>query len=403
MAETHAIDVLRQALEEIRDHGKVETYPCHALADADCIDVMRERARAALAHVAHPPAGEGRTPREWTLVRRNRGSDQPFAGYDVLAGDELAIDEEVQARELLPSAPEAEGAREVNWKARLVEQGERLRGLLRDQRASIRTARRFIALEDYAAAEDVLAAVDGDDVDPPPAAETEGAREWLTGPAAREVLAAHFGGIPGALRRGRADMIRDEDLARAERALTVLAAALPPAPEAREGDERELVTLVRPASSERWAQTDGDGAVVAKQGWEVGTFVRVDRSAAPVEPEAGDGAAPSDEGLRSARALIDYVGGLGLPWSGVPVEHVAHVHDMLDAAGAEVAPHGCSRALAFAATRCPDCGGAGGFQDETYPGGASWKCSSCGETGYVPRTGPSPSVGDGEREEDACA
>lgn len=37
-----------EILEEIQLHGRDERFPCHALADADCVDLMRERARVGL-------------------------------------------------------------------------------------------------------------------------------------------------------------------------------------------------------------------------------------------------------------------------------------------------------------------------------------------------------------------
>lgn len=41
---------LAEALREIRDHGKTDEFPCHDFAGgADCVDLMQERARAALA------------------------------------------------------------------------------------------------------------------------------------------------------------------------------------------------------------------------------------------------------------------------------------------------------------------------------------------------------------------
>lgn len=40
-----------EALRAIRDHGKTDEFPCHAIADKDCIDVLREIARSALDRV----------------------------------------------------------------------------------------------------------------------------------------------------------------------------------------------------------------------------------------------------------------------------------------------------------------------------------------------------------------
>lgn len=47
---------LRDALTAIRDHGKSDEFPCHAIFKGDCGDTMREIARAAL------DAAEGKAP-----------------------------------------------------------------------------------------------------------------------------------------------------------------------------------------------------------------------------------------------------------------------------------------------------------------------------------------------------
>lgn len=50
---------LREALRIIRDHGQTDDLPCHAIVDGDCVDFMRETARATLAALQqnHKPEG----------------------------------------------------------------------------------------------------------------------------------------------------------------------------------------------------------------------------------------------------------------------------------------------------------------------------------------------------------
>jgi len=64
------------------------------------------------------------------------------------------------------------------WKQRLVDEQARLRGLLQQQRAEAQRARVFLAQDNPAAAEDVLAAMVGDDVAPPAAGEGRAPREY---------------------------------------------------------------------------------------------------------------------------------------------------------------------------------------------------------------------------------
>jgi hypothetical protein len=45
-------DAAVDALTAIRDHGKTDEFPCHAIFKGDCEDTMRETARATLAWLA---------------------------------------------------------------------------------------------------------------------------------------------------------------------------------------------------------------------------------------------------------------------------------------------------------------------------------------------------------------
>lgn len=48
-------DQALDALTAIRDHGKTDEFPCHAMFEGDCEDVMREVARAALSMEGKEP------------------------------------------------------------------------------------------------------------------------------------------------------------------------------------------------------------------------------------------------------------------------------------------------------------------------------------------------------------